>query len=127
MKKSELKIVMGILIIAVIILSVFYIKRPEDVSTDKYLSIQQDGVEIDRIPYDRLDKNFKKVVKGEDGENTIEMTEEGVRITHADCPDKICVHMPAISEPGEMIVCLPNKLLLEIVEDTSEGIDVINQ
>ena len=38
----------------------------------------------------------------------------------ADCPDKLCVNQHAISSNGETIVCLPNKVVVE-VEDGEEA------
>ncbi len=127
MKRTETKLIVAFLMIAAIISSVFYIGKPNKSQVNRYLSIQKDGVEIKRYPYDEIRPDWEEIIRGGEGENTVVMTEEGVRIAHATCPDKICVHMPAISEPGEMIVCLPNKLLLEIVDDSTQGIDVINQ
>lgn len=37
-----------------------------------------------------------------------------VRIAKANCPRKLCQHSGWISRPGETIVCLPNRLLIEI-------------
>ena len=40
--------------------------------------------------------------------------ENGVRILESSCPAKVCVHAGWIKQPGETIICLPNKILLEI-------------
>ena len=34
----------------------------------------------------------------------------------ADCPNQICVHHSAISHTGETIVCLPNRVVIEVIE-----------
>lgn len=51
-----------------------------------------------------------------------------VRMTEADCPDQICVHTAEISSDGETIVCLPNRIVLEIQgsESQQEQIDSIS-
>ena len=36
-------------------------------------------------------------------------------VTEASCPDKVCVHMGKISQPGQTIVCLPNQVVIEVV------------
>ena len=38
----------------------------------------------------------------------------GVHILESSCPAKVCVHTGWIKRPGETIICLPNKILLEI-------------
>ena len=42
-----------------------------------------------------------------------------------DCPDKICVNHAAISKKGETIVCLPHKVVVEVVD--GNGIQDGNQ
>ena len=48
----------------------------------------------------------------------------------ADCPDQICVHTAEISKDGGSIICLPNRIVLEIIsevpENTGEKVDVIS-
>ena len=36
-------------------------------------------------------------------------------MTWADCPDKLCVHQAAVSNVGETIVCLPNKVVVTVI------------
>ena len=55
--------------------------------------------------------------------NVCEIKDGKVTMTEADCPDKLCVHQKAISTKGGTIVCLPNKVVLEI--DSSEKPDSI--
>ncbi len=38
-------------------------------------------------------------------------------IKSADCPDGLCVHQGKISDVGERIVCLPNRVMVEVVSD----------
>ena len=43
----------------------------------------------------------------------------------ADCPDLLCVHQRAISRQKETIVCLPNKVVVEIVGGKEAGLDEV--
>ena len=47
-----------------------------------------------------------------------------VRMEDADCPDQICVKTAEISRDGSTIVCLPNRVVLEVVSEVSEEADV---
>ncbi|MBV1756347.1 MAG: NusG domain II-containing protein [Dethiosulfatibacter sp.] len=58
------------------------------------------------------------------GKNVIHVDNDHVYMQESDCPDQICVQMPQISEPGEIIVCLPNRLII-IVTGESGSIDTI--
>ena len=44
----------------------------------------------------------------------------GVHILASSCPAQVCVHTGWIKQPGETIICLPNKILLEISGENNE-------
>lgn len=48
------------------------------------------------------------------GTNLLVIDSGSAYIKSANCPDKICVNHKPIHETGEVIVCLPNKLVVEI-------------
>ncbi|WP_225048194.1 NusG domain II-containing protein [Lacticaseibacillus kribbianus] len=52
--------------------------------------------------------------------NEIVTTGAKIAITEANCSDQVCVRKGAIAKPGETIVCLPHKLLIEIKSNTGE-------
>ena len=43
----------------------------------------------------------------------------------ANCRDLICVHHKAISGNGESIVCMPNRIVVEVVSDEESQLDTI--
>ena len=47
-------------------------------------------------------------------------------VTEAGCPDKTCVHMHAISHNGETIICLPNRLVVQIEGEEGSGVDLVS-
>jgi len=62
-------------------------------------------------------ENQEITIETEEGVNILTIKDGKAYVTYADCPDKICVNMPSVSEdyPG-IIVCLPHKLAIEISE-----------
>lgn len=48
------------------------------------------------------------------GGNAVEITADYVKMVHADCPDRLCVRQGKISKGGQVIVCLPNKIIVRI-------------
>lgn len=48
-----------------------------------------------------------------------------VDMIEADCPDQICVDHKTISKNKETIVCLPNKVVVEIVGGENAEIDAV--
>lgn len=53
--------------------------------------------------------------------NVCRIQDGKVKMTEADCPDQICVHTAEISADGGTIVCLPNRIVLEIISDGADG------
>lgn len=43
----------------------------------------------------------------------------------ADCPDQLCVHQQAISKEGQTIVCLPNKVVAEVIGTEENDLDSV--
>ena len=66
-------------------------------------------------------------VKTEYGYNIIELKDQSIGIIDADCRDKICIKSGFKSKPGEILVCLPHKLMVEIKsnDNDKQNIDVI--
>ena len=44
----------------------------------------------------------------------IEIKGGRVRVAESDCPKGICKHVGWVSTPGRSIVCIPNKILIEL-------------
>lgn len=59
---------------------------------------------------------IKKVeINTEFGHNTIEITSDDARITEASCPDKTDIQSGRITKPGQMLVCIPNRVTVRIL------------
>ena len=74
-----------------------------------------DGTLMDEIRLDKVGASFSFTVEGADGGFNIIQVERGrIRVSHADCPDQICVDQGWISDGTVPIVCLPHGLVIEI-------------
>ena len=61
-----------------------------------------------------------KTGKNNEDSNVVVIENGKVRVTEADCPDGICKDYRPISYVGETIICLPHKVVIEIVGDDSD-------
>jgi len=114
-------------IIFLSIASFTYINRYAFSNAQKYVSVQVNGVEIKKILYDPSLIGHTIPVETEYGYNLIELGDEEVRVIEADCPDKIDVKQGHIHRIGETIVCLPNRLVIEIKgEQKDTEVDIIS-
>lgn len=51
-----------------------------------------------------------------DGKNTVIIKDGEVYMAYADCPDKLCVKQGKISGSEKKIICLPNKVTVEVTK-----------
>jgi hypothetical protein len=71
-----------------------------------------------------LSEDIEERINHPDGSYNILTIADGYAlVTEASCPDQICVHHSPIRYQGETIVCLPNKLVVEIKGGESNGLD----
>lgn len=118
-----------VIIILFISIGIFFIskKNVSSVSGDKYASIQINGVEIKRIKIDESSDGLLVPLETEFGYNLLEFTKDGVRSIEASCPDQIDVKQGFIYNAGETIVCLPNRMIVEIITEVYvDDVDVVN-
>jgi len=57
---------------------------------------------------------------------TIVADSSGIRITHADCPDQLCVKQGTISNGLIPLVCLPNRLVIQIESNQAPPFDGVS-
>jgi len=115
MKKGDK--IAAILILSLIVVStlvVFGYKQYVK-SSHRIAVVKQDGKVIKTIDLDASKaKQQINIPYKSDNFNLIEVDSGKIRFLDADCPDKICVKNGWISEPGESIVCLPHKTIINI-------------
>lgn len=62
-----------------------------------------------------LSQEARQVVECEEGVNTVVVQDGGVHIEDADCKGGDCMKQGTIHDQGRLLVCLPHKLIVEIV------------
>ncbi|MFW5780401.1 MAG: NusG domain II-containing protein [Bacillota bacterium] len=108
-------IVLGLVVIAVI-MSVAMITNT---SGGEYVEIYHKGNLLEVHP---LSQN-KTISLDEDGHNTVIIENQSVYMSHADCPDQLCVKSPPIKYNGQRIICAPNRII--VIIRSSDDIDGI--
>ena len=77
--------------------------------------ITRDGVLLEEIDLGRVAKPYSLALEDESGGNTVLVEPGRIRVTEASCPDQVCVNQGWIDSGAVPIICLPNKLMIEIV------------
>lgn len=118
-KRNDI-ILIGAFLLLAILLSVYLYAYGDE--GDKVI-VKIDGEVSEEFS---LSENINYIIELGDGKyNTLRIQDGYAEITDASCPDQICVNHQPIQKSGESIVCLPNKLVIEIESDSARDIDAI--
>ena len=77
--------------------------------------ITWDGEVVEEIELDRVGRSYSFTLENQEGSNTISVEKGLIRVAQADCPDQVCVDQGWIADGTVPIVCLPHKLVIEII------------
>lgn len=118
---SHKKQIRNSILLATVLTAVFlvlYMTRttsPEKAVTDGHTMkavIQIDGKRVHTM---ELDKDAEYRAETADGNyNTVVVKDQSVRVEEADCKNQICVKTGAIHFPGEVIACMPHRMMIYI-------------
>ena len=67
-----------------------------------------------------LDKEDIVELHGPVGKTVLTVDNKGARITLAPCPLKVCMTMGPAVQQGDILACVPNRILVEIEGGTSQ-------
>ena len=91
----------------------FVLLRPAGEGTVARITL--DGKLVEEIDLSAVTEPYTFTVEGPGGfTNTIEVEPGRIRVREAGCPDQVCLGQGYISDGTVPIVCLPNKLVIEI-------------
>jgi hypothetical protein len=66
-------------------------------------------------------------IRGKTGEMLIKTEQNRICMYRSSCPLKICEKTGWIQKPGEVIICIPNKIVIRIEGEYTEGPDAVTQ
>ncbi len=116
-------IIATLLILALIIYLLFagsvFGEQPESVA------IFVDGREYASYNLTEISGIKNVEINTEFGHNIIEITSDGARVTKASCPDKTDIQSGKITKPGQMLVCVPNRVTVRILGKNRMMVDKV--
>lgn len=113
-KKKE-KMILAIIVIVILVIAVVIYGPDRDHGSEVVITI--DGQEYGRYP---LAKNAEIPIQVDGKRTNYLVIQNGAAdMLSANCPDQLCVNMKEISLNGETIVCLPNKVVVEVESETN--------
>ncbi len=111
MKSTKFWVLVTAGVLVVLLLAVLL---PRRAAPGGVICVYQAGVRVRSIDLAQVDGPFSFEVDGPAGGNTILVEPGRVRVSHAGCPDQVCVEQGWIDSGALPIICLPNELVIRI-------------
>lgn len=73
-----------------------------------------------------LGTDRRELIPGPRGDTVVVIEGGKARVADSPCPDKLCVHMPAISRPGQWIACMPNRVFVRVRGKDEQTLDDVS-
>ncbi|MHB1017487.1 MAG: NusG domain II-containing protein [Coriobacteriia bacterium] len=61
-----------------------------------------------------LSRDAEYRIPGATGDVVVRVSDGAVRVDESGCPDQICVRTGAVSSPGSVIACVPNRVVVRV-------------
>lgn len=119
MKKKEVVMIIALLLISLVFLYIFNIDSNEEAK--KVIEIQVGSQIYQRVAIKSNDFEKTIPIKSNLGLNVLKIYNGGVEMIEADCKNKVGINTGFISKAGEMIVCLPHQVLVQIKGADEKG------
>lgn len=142
MTKADILLAAGVIVTALVILFFMNLHRVQG----SYARVSYDGAEIYRIPLSETGTRYYLCTgsglvrelteqewenaafrtapeSGNEAYNVVLCKDGEISVVEADCPDGICVDHVPVSGTGENIICLPHKLVIEVIGNEGSELD----
>lgn len=120
LKKRDIILIISLLFIGIIALVIWHFLYSDD---GKYVTIEQRNELIGTYPLN-VDKEIEiehrdKVV------NKIIIKDGYCYMEEAECPDHLCIKQGKVNKSGQTIVCLPNRVVITVVDSDNSDYDSV--
>ncbi|MDG0873438.1 NusG domain II-containing protein [Paenibacillus thiaminolyticus] len=118
MKRGDL-ILIGVIVIAALAFLVpkwLFQQESENLHNSKvFANITVDGELYQKVELTEEEQIIK--VETSKGINILKVHDYGIEMFDADCPDKVCLSFGFVTRPNSTIVCIPHRVLVELVSE----------
>lgn len=122
-KKRAVIIAAAITVITVTSISaIIYMYNSSDKGT--YAYIYQNDKIVKTIDISNIDRPYRITMENDDGGyNIIEVRQGSIGVVEASCPDELCMNMGFIDNSLMPVTCLPNHLVIKIIDEKPDELD----
>ena len=115
-----------LLLFLLLFFSLFLLYKRGISAGQKKACIYQNGVLLREIDFSSAKEPYSfRLVSFDGGYNEITVNAEGIAVTDADCPDRLCVLFSKNNSGRLPIICLPHKLAIIYKEESVSNPDAV--
>ena len=114
LKKADI-----LLILCLLLLSLIPLVSLRQQMDNLYADITVAGRLERRIPLSAHQGTEIFTIQTADGSNTICVDDASIAVINADCADAVCIKTGKATQAGDIIACLPHRLIIEVKGNTS--------
>lgn len=112
MAKSDRTWTGTLLVITLIAAAFFLYNQPKGAALTAQISVE--GTLVAEIDLNKpIAKNLIEV-EGPIGTSVIEVKPGAIHMKYSPCPDRICMNTGWIDRPGQVIACVPNRIIITV-------------
>ena len=83
------------------------------------------GNPVTEVDLNNPEPNRLIKISGPLGTSVAEIKSGAIRMKFSPCPDRYCMETGWIDQPGQVIACVPNRIIIKIVADKN-SVDTIS-
>ena len=121
MKSNKFWIILLCSVVVICAGFIFALNQP----SAEWAFIYQDGILLGYYDLTNVPEPMSLVVESGSGVNQIDIEHGRIRVSHANCPDGLCVRQGWVSSGTIPIVCLPHRLVISFDNDFDRDIDAV--
>lgn len=127
MKNADKYILLGIALVLTLSILGVYLSKTLFSRPGTLAIITQNGTPIHKIDLSHVHKPYQMTIRSNNGGyNTISVEKDMLKVSDSDCPDKLCVKTGPLTYTGDLAVCLPHGLFIEIQAGDKGEIDSLS-
>ncbi|MCL2415477.1 MAG: NusG domain II-containing protein [Defluviitaleaceae bacterium] len=111
LRKTDIALIIFFVVCALALIIFFFIANP--VAQGGSIAITVDGSEYAVLDLNNNNGRVFEIITA-NGHNEIIIENNSARMQSASCPDRLCLHQAPITRSFMTIVCLPNRVVIEM-------------
>jgi hypothetical protein len=116
-RRNDWLLIGGLLLVGAVFALILFVSRADG----RQVVVRVDGAAVATFS---LTEDREWLIDGVDGgTNSLVIQQGKVWLEEASCPDHLCVKQGTIQYAGESIICLPNKVVVEITGEDELALD----